>query len=659
MISKNYLTRSVVLIVFSFLIYSVRGHAQTSITSNLPIIVINTNGGVIQNNDKIPASFKIVAPGPGGNYSFDMNSPTNTFQFDGPIGIEIRGNTSTYWDKKSYSVETRDAPDGDNVDVSLLGMPAESDWVLNACYGDKSFIRDVFAHEMFTRTGRYSPKTKYVEVYLQEIGGMAYHGVYILMEKVKRSSNRINIKKLSETDIDPVKISGGYLLQVGEDEDLKWVSGIEPNNAPLQPKPIFHVEYPKLHNYTNIPNRTLQFNYIKSHIDNFEQKLNGPNYKDATNGYRPLLDVDAMVDYLLLQELTKNSDNWRASTFLYKKRDDEGGQIVMGAPWDFDKSMGNQQWCYELSVLPTGSWAWQFNVFCQDRPPMTVFWPARLLTDCYFKNKVVARYKQLRLTQWSNQNITAFVDTKQAELTAQGAMQRNFSKWNILEVGVMFNEHYTLPGNTYAKEVQYLKTWLLNHLAWMDTNIESISSETCSVLPVTFSSFELQKMENAVIVRWATAEERKNDHFEIEKSKDGRHFEKAGVVTGKGDSNENIDYEFLDQNPFAGTSYYRIRQVDTDGSYEFTSVKAIKLGDEKSPTILFPNPAQDAVKLDHLQPGSLITISDQKGKKVIEWPSLGKAATIPVDKLMPGVYVLSIRDNDGVPAESHTFIIQK
>lgn len=627
------------------LLCSFGGYAQTSITSNLPIVVINTNGGVIDNNNKIPATFKITAPNGGGIHSFDINSGSNVFQFESDIGIEIRGNTSIFWDKKSYSVEIRDAG-GNGVDASLLGMPAESDWVLNACYGDKSFIRDVFAHEMYTRTGRYSPRTRYVEVFKNEIGGMSYHGVYILMEKVKRNSNRINIKKLAETDTDPAKITGGYLLQVAEDEDLKWTSAYPGNDAPAQPKPFFHVEYPKLHNYTNIPNRDLQFNYIKNYIDNFEQVLAGPNYKNATTGYRPLLDEDAMIDYLLLQEITKNSDNWRASTFLYKQRDDEGGQIVMGAPWDFDKSMGNQQWCYELSVLPTGSWAWQFNIFCPDRPPMTIFWPARLLTDCYFKNKLIVRYLQLRQTQWSDASISTFIDQRQTELTAQSAMQRNFSKWNILETAVMFNEHYTLPGNTYAKEVQYLKTWLLGHLAWMDSNIASISSEDCGPLPVTFKEIEVKEVEqSAVRVSWSTSEEVHNDYFEVERSTDARRFQALGKVKGKGDTSVEQHYDFLDRTPLSGTSYYRIRQVDTDGTVSFSAIKPITRAANEA--TLFPNPAQERVVLKNVQPGAVILIRDTSGRIVKRTMATGKQLEVATGTLRPGSYVLTVTAPDG------------
>ena len=628
------------------LLYGTAAFAQTSITSNLPIVIINTNGGVIENDNKIAATFKITAPNGGGIHSYDINSGSNVFQFESNIGIEIRGNTSIYWDKKSYSVEIRDVG-GNGVDASLLGMPAESDWVLNACYGDKSFIRDVFAHEMYTRTGRYSPRTRYVEVFKNEIGGMSYHGVYILMEKVKRNSNRINIKKLSETDTDAAKITGGYLLQVAEDEDMKWTSGFPGNNAPLKEHPFFHVEYPKLHNYTNIANRDLQFNYIKNYIDNFEQVLAGPDFKNATTGYRPLIDEDAMIDYLLLQEITKNSDNWRASTFFYKQRDDEGGQIVMGAPWDFDKSMGNQQWCYELSVLPTGSWAWQFNIYCPDRPPMTVFWPARLLTDCYFKNKLIMRYQQLRQSLWSDASISTFIDQRLAELTAQNAMQRNFTKWNILETAVMFNEHYTLPGNTHAKEVQYLKTWLLGHLAWMDSNIASISSEDCGVLPVTFKEMELKEVEqSAVRVSWSTSEEVRNDYFEVERSADARHFQVLGKVKGKGDTSAEQYYDFLDSGPLAGTAYYRIRQTDTDGTVSFSSMKSItRAGSEAA--ILFPNPARESVVLKNVQPGAVVLIRDNTGRIVKRTTSAGKQVEVATGTLRPGSYVLTVTGPDG------------
>ncbi len=461
-----------------------RAQSQSTITSNIPIVIINTNGNTIVNEPKITATMKIagksmVAGHADSVYHYNAASGSNVYQFSGKIGIEIRGNTSTFWPKKSYGIETRKWSTPDDSSVVLLGMPAESDWVLNACFGDKSFIREVLSQEMFRKTNRYAPRTRYVELYLNTNGQTLYQGVYILMEKIKRDDNRVKIKKLEETDSDPAKITGGYILQVGENEEMKWSSHIPPNDVPpTQLKSVFHVEYPKLDEYANSAVQTLQFNYIKQYMYNFETALNGVDFKNPVSGYRAYLNVDAFVDFFLLQELTKNSDAWRVSTFISKDRDSEGGRFIMGPPWDFDKSMGNQQFCFPKSVKPDSSWAWQFNIYCPGRTASTPFWPKKVLEDCYFVQKLVSRYRVLRQGPWHTDSIHHFIDEQRTVLKAKNAIGRNFTKWPILEDAVMYNEYYPLAGNTFDKEVDYLKTWLTAHLAWMDANIEAVGPYT-------------------------------------------------------------------------------------------------------------------------------------------------------------------------------------
>ncbi|WP_159469297.1 CotH kinase family protein [Dyadobacter sp. 3J3] len=650
------LCRTGYLIVFFFISSFSFSQPITSITqSNIPIIIIDPGNVEIPNDPKIEASFKIIAPDIEGFYSYNRPSFTNTYQYEGKIGIEIRGNTSTEWPKKSYGFETHDAV-GATIDVSLFGMPAESDWVLNACYGDKSFIREVLAQQMFRQTGRYAPRTQYVEVFLQTSGAMTYMGVYIFMEKVKRGTDRISMKKLAETDSDPAKITGGFLLQVGEDEPEKWTSNISPNNDPNNPKPIYHVEYPKLEKYTNLTNKALQFNYIKGFVTDFETAVNGSNFKDATVGYRKYLDLDSMVDYLLLQEFTKNSDNWRASTFFYKKRNDEGGLLNMGAPWDFDKSMGNQQWCYELSVLPTGSWAWKFNTYCPGRPPLTVSWPEKILNDCYFVQKLVTRYKQLRLTVWSYANVQSFVEAQSQLLMSKNAINRNFTKWQTLETGIMFNEHYTLAGNTPQKEVDYLKIWLLRHLAWMDTNIATITTTDCSTaLPVTYKNFQANKEGGNVVISWMTTSESNNSRFEIQRSKDGILFSKIGMVEGRGESDNEVKYQFADSNPIVGLNYYRLNQIDLDGSEELTRTIGVNFEIPSTSPYLYPNPATNEINLKDLTPGSLITIMDGNGRVLIKTTANDPELNVSVKNLSNQVYYLTIDDKKKV--KSFTFII--
>ena len=128
-------------------------------TSNLPIIVINTNGGTIVDEPSINATMGIVDNGVG-----NINSVTDTpNNYNGNILIEYRGNYSQSLPQKPYKIETIDATNT-SLDVSLLGMPEEHDWVLIASYNDKVFMRNALAYDLFTQMGHYASRHKYCEV---------------------------------------------------------------------------------------------------------------------------------------------------------------------------------------------------------------------------------------------------------------------------------------------------------------------------------------------------------------------------------------------------------------------------------------------------------------------------------------------------------------
>jgi hypothetical protein len=655
----------VCLLLLSGFLYFPDAFGQSIIKSNLPIVVVTASEKPIEDAEKVPAWFQIVA-NVGGSYTYNAATPAaNTFDYEGNIGIEYRGNSSIHWPKKSYGFEMLNT-NGSNKDVAVLGMGADNDWILNACYGDKSFLRDVLAHEMYRRTDRYSPNTRYVELFVKDWNGqMEYRGIYIMMEKIKKSSHRINVAKLAQTDSDPT--AGGFIVQIGEDEERKWQSAYVPVEAPSKPAPIFHVEYPKLHKYdAGNANTTIQFNYIKGFVDNFENALKSANYKDPDLGYRKYIDVDAMVDYLLHEEFTKNVDNWRISGFFYKNRDSDGGKLVMGAPWDFDRAMGNQQWCFLPSVLPTGSWSWKYNQDCPDRPAMTVFWPERLLSDCYFKEKLMKRYVELRQTVWSNQNINNYIASQKAILTTTlaqteaGVLQspalRNFNKWNI-EEAIMFNEQYPLSGNTYDKEVTYLNNWLIQHLEWMDANIESISTATCASLPVTFLGLDLKSHESGILVTWSTATETNNDRFEVQRSADGKSFVSIGSVKGAGESGKVSSYTFNDAEPFPGKNYYRIRQIDIDGTSSLSSIKAIENTSSAALSVLYPNPVKDEVSLKNVITGSQITVYNDMGKAMVTFKATQKQVQIPTAGWPAGTYQIRISDQSSGYTSSHKLAI--
>ena len=130
-------------------------------SSNLPIIVINTNGGVIVDDEKIPAEMGVIY-----NCEGIRNNPSDPFNhYNGKIGIEFRGSSSQQFPKKPYAIETRDST-GENLNVMLLGMPSENDWVFNAEYNEKTMMRDVLVYDMARTTGSYASRTRYFEFVL-------------------------------------------------------------------------------------------------------------------------------------------------------------------------------------------------------------------------------------------------------------------------------------------------------------------------------------------------------------------------------------------------------------------------------------------------------------------------------------------------------------
>ena len=138
--------------------------------SHLPIIVVNTSGQEIPNENKITAHMGIIDNGPGEtNY---LSDPYN--HYDGFIGIEIRGSSTTWFPKKQFAVETRDSL-GENNNISLFGMPEENDWIFNAPYTDKSLMRNVIIYKMARDAGRYASRTHYFELVING----DYKGLYL------------------------------------------------------------------------------------------------------------------------------------------------------------------------------------------------------------------------------------------------------------------------------------------------------------------------------------------------------------------------------------------------------------------------------------------------------------------------------------------------
>ena len=157
--------------------------------SNLPIVKIGTGGQTIPNEPKILADLQIINSG-------QMNLPSDTvYEFEGKILVELQGYTGPSYPKKNYDFDLVDAS-GLEIDTSLLGLPAENDWILKAEYLDPTLMGNAVAYEFARRMGRHAPRTMFCEVFLDG----DYQGVFTLTEKVKRDKHRVDIAKLTPQD---------------------------------------------------------------------------------------------------------------------------------------------------------------------------------------------------------------------------------------------------------------------------------------------------------------------------------------------------------------------------------------------------------------------------------------------------------------------------
>lgn len=425
---------------------------------NIPLVVINTYGQTIPDDNKIEAHMGIIDNG-SGNLNH-MGDPFNAY--DGYIGIELRGSSSQMFPKKSYALETRDSL-GNNFNVQLLGMPKENDWALIANYSDKTMMRNTFTYDMFRKMGHWAPRTRYCEVVINN----EYMGVYGLMEKIKRDDDRVDIAALLPQHISGDSMTGGYIIKIdkwtGSNND-GWQSAYPPMSVSQNQHIEFIYHYPEADDIV-----AAQKSYIQAFMFAFESTLMGSQFNDPLNGYYQYVNLGSFVDFFIMNEISKNTDGYRLSTYMFKDRDSNGGKLTMGPVWDFDLAYYNANYCGGDNY--TG-WAYNFGNVCPDDWWQVPFWWDRLLQDSIFTSGLKCRWEELRGNELDTTNIFGYLDS--VAIYLDSALIRNFYQWPILGVYVWPNT-FPLP-QTYAEEIENLKKWFRNRLDWLDENIPGYCS---------------------------------------------------------------------------------------------------------------------------------------------------------------------------------------
>lgn len=424
--------------------------AQVNLTtSDLPIVVINTNGFNVLDNPKIEADMTIFWNGVGKENSIQDSKP----HYKGKIGIELRGSSSQMWPKKPYGIELWNSSKG-AVSASLFGMPKESDWIFFASYNERSLMHNVLAQKIAINMGLLGSRTQYCELILNNV----YQGVYVFMEKIKRSAGRVDISTMTDADVDGDALTGGYIIKIDKTTGTQvdgWAS--RKRNLGVSVPTYYQYDYPSKIN-------TKQKNYIRNYIDSFESALATGNFTSNDNNYSKYIDMSSFAKFLLVNEISRNVDGYRISTYLYKDKDSKGGKLTAGPAWDFDLTFGNADYC---DGNKSTGWAYNFNYVCSNDYWTVPFWWEIMLKDPVFINVLAAEYKKLREGSLSDKNMNLQIDSMQTQLSK--AQVRNFTKWN------RWGQYdWPIPSpiaSSWEGEVTQLRTWLKNRLTWLDNNM--------------------------------------------------------------------------------------------------------------------------------------------------------------------------------------------
>lgn len=452
---KNYLFGIDNYLILAFLLLFVSVKAQVFTDSNLPIVIITTDINPATNSPyeildspDVLGSMKIIKHSDGSrNYVSDQNT-SSFLNYNGRLGIQIRGSYSQTAPKKGYKLTTLLADNVSNNNVSLLGMPSENDWVLNGLAFDPSLIRDYLAYTISRQMGNYASRTQYCEVVING----EYMGLYLLQEKIKADSNRVNVLKITTTDNSGDNLTGGYITKADKTtggDPIAW------STIPYAGGTVNYIhDLPKPEDVT-----VQQGTYIHSQFTNLQTAVTANN-SSLLNGYTTIIDIPSFVDFMLSNEFAANTDGYQFSTYFHK---DRNGKLRAGPIWDFNLTLGND--LFSLGYDRSKTNIWQFSNGDNEG---SKFWKD-LYNNSNFKCYLSKRFDELKQTgkPMNTVYLNTLIDTTIALIGE--AMVRENQKWG------------TIPNNPL--EIATLKTFISNRIVWMTNQLGSYSACSSVSLP--------------------------------------------------------------------------------------------------------------------------------------------------------------------------------
>jgi hypothetical protein len=641
------------------------GWAQSFSDSNLPIVVVTTDGNAfIPNEPKIKGSMKIIYVADGQrNYVADQNDPTK-LNYNGRIEIETRGSSSDVLVKKQYGFTTLGDDNVSNNNVSLLGMPVENDWILSGLAFDGSLMRDYLSFTLSRKLGQYAPRAKHCELILNG----EYRGVYMLVEKIKVDDNRVDINKIEPADNTVPDVTGGYITKADK------IAGVDVSAWMMEDNTNFVHEFPKPSAITMAQN-----SYIQSV---FFDLANRAGNASITNGFPTVIDVPSFVDFMLINELGSNVDAYKFSTYFHK---DKGGKLRAGPVWDLNLTYGYDliHWGLNRS-FPT---VWQFNNGDNIGPKFWLDFFGNSTFKCYLSKRWNA------LTQpgqpFNQESLNALID--ETAYTLAEASVREYERW-----GSQYSQ-YLLVANM-STQVDGIKSFIAQRITWMTANLGSFNAcSNVSIPPLVISRIDYHptgSSDNEFIEITNTSNSSVNltgiyfsnmgftYQFEANAqlpangviqlaNKESAFFEQHGywpfghftrnlsntrqkMTLADAFGNVIDEVEYSNQPPWPNASangnHLKLIDINLDNrlatSWEASSgtISSTVVGLEATDNSvkIFPNPVEDQFKIESETIITELTIHDAHGKKMETLKPKASTVTLNISSYPKGLYTLTV-----------------
>jgi len=406
----------------------------------VPVLRVDVGGQTIDKDVEIAGQLEIFEDHDGTLTDLDAIAPTVST----PIGFQGRGNYTWSLPKKGYAFELQDGLGG-GVDLTILGLPPGSDFALYGCWSDKTCMRNALVFALGQRLGRWSPRTRFVELVIDG----EYLGLYMVWERIRRDVARCDIDEPAATAMDG-DISGGYILRLeGGGKGPETVDGVVyDRDFVMDGGRIYTYHYPKPSELS--PEQTT---YLPDFMQAFEDAM-----ALDPSVYSEWIDVPTWVDHGIVDELTNNWDGYVHSIYMTKASQAAGGLLGMGPLWDYDLAFANGN--VTGYNCQTDVWAHEIvRPFPDDVPS---YWLS-LFADDEFRHAFKCRWQELRSDAISHATFAAQL-AAWVDFTAD-ARERDQARWSTVG-DMIFPNCFSAP--SYDGEIAALLDWIDARLAWLD-----------------------------------------------------------------------------------------------------------------------------------------------------------------------------------------------